>query len=104
MSEVRMLLLAGGTGFALGAIFFGGLRWTVSKGLASPRPGLWFLGSILIRMSLLVAVAYPVGHAGWDQLVVLLLAFIGARQLVLRRACGSLPNTAFRTREVLHAP
>lgn len=104
MSEVRMLLLAGGTGFVLGGIYFAGLRWTVSKGLASPRPALWFLGSTLIRMSLLMAVAYPVGQGGWDRLLVLLVGFIGARQWVLRRACGSLPNTAFRTREVLHAP
>jgi F1F0 ATPase subunit 2 len=104
MNEGWILLLAGVTGFALGAVFLGGLRWTLSKGLASPRPALWFLGSILTRMCLLLAVAYHVGDGGWDRLVVLLFGFMLARHLVLRCACGSLPDTPFRAKEVSHAP
>ena len=37
-------------GLVLGAIFFGGLWWTVRKGLSSQQPALWFLGSMLLRM------------------------------------------------------
>jgi F1F0 ATPase subunit 2 len=29
-------------GLLLGAIFFGGLWWTVRKGVSSKRPALWF--------------------------------------------------------------
>ena len=36
-------------GLVLGGVFFGGLWWTVQKGFASPRPALWFLGSLLLR-------------------------------------------------------
>jgi F1F0 ATPase subunit 2 len=46
MSEALMLGLAGVAGLLLGAIFFGGLWWTVRKGVASSRPALWFLGSL----------------------------------------------------------
>jgi len=52
-----LAFLAGGM---LGGIFFGGLWWTVRKAMASPRPWLWFLGSALLRMSLVVGGFYLV--------------------------------------------
>ena len=36
-------------GALLGVFFFGGLWWTVQKGVASERPAFWFLGSLLVR-------------------------------------------------------
>ena len=36
-------------GALLGAFFFGGLWWTVQKGVTSEQPALWFLGSLLLR-------------------------------------------------------
>ena len=52
MNETLTLVLALVTGVLLGAIFFGGLWWTVRKGVSSERPALWFLGSLLLRTSI----------------------------------------------------
>ena len=49
MSDILALALAFLAGALLGAFFFGGLWWTVQKGVASERPALWFLGSLLLR-------------------------------------------------------
>ena len=42
MNEPLTLVLALAAGGVLGAIFFGGLWWTVRKGVSSPQPALWF--------------------------------------------------------------
>jgi F1F0 ATPase subunit 2 len=52
MNEVSLLALALSAGLLLGAIFFGGLWWTVRKGASSEQPAFWFLGSLLLRMSI----------------------------------------------------
>ena len=59
MNELRrffiVTLIAG---LLLGAFFFGGLWWTVQKGLTSNNPVLWFYGSTLLRTSFAVAGFY----------------------------------------------
>ena len=55
MNETWILILAGVVGVLLGALFFGGLWWTVRKSVSSQRPALWFFGSFLLRMSLVLA-------------------------------------------------
>ena len=52
------LVLAWLAGRLLGAIFFGGLWWTVRKGVSSNAPALWFFGSLLLRMSIVLAGFY----------------------------------------------
>ena len=52
MNEVLLLALALSAGVLLGAIFFGGLWWTVRKGVSSEQPAFWFFGSLLLRMSI----------------------------------------------------
>ena len=52
MNETLALALALAAGVLLGAIFFGGLWWTVRKGVSSEQPALWFFGSLLLRMSI----------------------------------------------------
>ncbi len=52
MNEVLFLASAMAAGFLLGAFFFGGLWWTVKRGVSSQRPALWFFGSMLLRMSI----------------------------------------------------
>ncbi len=47
MTDTLTLVLAGVAGLGLGAVFFGGLWWTLRKSLKSPRPALWLLGSLL---------------------------------------------------------
>jgi F1F0 ATPase subunit 2 len=71
--------LAGG---ALGALFFGGLWWTVRRAIASPRPGVFLLASLVLRMSVLIAGFYAVAEGQWQRLVACLLGFLAARMLV----------------------
>ena len=42
MNEYLWLLLTGIGGIVLGSIFFGGLWWTVCRGMSSRQPALWF--------------------------------------------------------------
>jgi F1F0 ATPase subunit 2 len=79
MNEVLVLALAGVAGFALGAVFFGGLWWTVQKAVSSRRPALLFLGSLLLRMSITLAGFYAVGHADWQRLLACLFGFVVVR-------------------------
>ncbi len=84
MNEPLMLVLSGLAGGMLGVLFFGGLWWTVRKGLASPRPALWFLGSLVVRTSVVLAGFYLVGGGDGKRLITCLLGFIIARFVVMR--------------------
>lgn len=84
MGDMLMLLLSWVLGAGLGAIFFGGLWSTVRMGVSSPQPALWFLGSLLLRMSITLAGFYLVGRDHWQRLLVCLLGFFIARLVVVR--------------------
>src|ERR1019366_5345587 len=84
MNNLLFLALALMAGFLLGAIFFGGFWWMVRKGISSKSPALWFLGSILLRMSIVLGGFYFIGRGDWLRLVVCLLGFIIARIIVMR--------------------
>jgi F1F0 ATPase subunit 2 len=99
MNETLIVVLAGMAGSALGAIFFGGLWWTVRRGLSSKRPAFWFLGSLLVRMSIALPGFYFVGRGHWVRLVACLLGFVLARLVVM--GMTRLPHPA---REVSDAP
>lgn len=95
MNEALPLIPATLVGVLLGAIFFGGLLWTVKRGLlASRRPALLFLGSFLLRMGIAVAGFYLVGQGDWRRLVACLVGFVIARLLVTRLS-GKLGREAF---------
>jgi len=84
MNESLIQIFALVAGLLLGGVFFGGLWWSVHKGLSSKKPALWFLGSMLVRMSVVVAGFYFVGHEHWERLVLCLFGFVIARVLVVR--------------------
>ena len=44
------------TGLCSGAVFFGGLRWTVSRLEAAPRPALLMISSLLARTAFVTGV------------------------------------------------
>ena len=46
MNELLSLAVALAAGLLLGALFFGGLWWTVIRGSSSAHPALWFFGSM----------------------------------------------------------
>jgi F1F0 ATPase subunit 2 len=85
MSDIPALALAFFTGALLGVFFFGGLWWTVQRGITSERPALWFLASVLLRTSLILAGFYFVSQGHWSRIVVCLLGFVIARVVIVRR-------------------
>jgi F1F0 ATPase subunit 2 len=93
-----------GGGILLGAVFFGGLWWTVRVGVSARQPALWFLFSLLARSALTLAGFYLFSAGDWRRLLACLAGFTLARFLVTRFAGppGPLPATAVR--EEGHAP
>ena len=85
MSDLPALGLAFLAGALLGAFFFGGLWWTVQKGMTSERPALWFLGSLLLRTGVILAGFYFVSQGHWSRLGVCLLGFVVARVIVVKQ-------------------
>lgn len=85
-------LAAGLAGVVIGVAFFTGLWWSVRRGLASPRPGLWLLGSLLLRLALALAGFYWVGGGEWQRLLACLAGFLLGRWAVVRWSGGTLPS------------
>lgn len=104
MNELLILMLAGVAGAGLGVIFFGGLWWTVRKGLASPRPAFWFFGSVLIRMGLVLAGFYLVGAGRWERLLACLAGFIAARLIITRLVPAQTTIPSHPKEETADAP
>jgi F1F0 ATPase subunit 2 len=103
MNETLILVLALATGILLGAIFFGGLWWTVQKGVSSKRPALWFFGSLLLRTSIALVGFYFIARGHWERLLVCLLGFVVARLIVMRLTRAAEKPTYF-AQEASHAP
>ena len=103
MIETFTLLTAWAAGVFLGVGFFGGLWWTVRKGLSSKHPAFWFLGSLLLRTSIAVTGLYFVAFGHWERLLVCLFGFIMARLVVawLTRPTGD--NQTHSSEEASHA-
>ena len=84
MNNLVPLLGAVMAGATLGAFFFGGLWWTVQKGLTSNHPALWFFGSTLLRTSLVLVGFFFISAGDWKKLLACLLGFFIARVVVTR--------------------
>jgi F1F0 ATPase subunit 2 len=105
MNEALSLSAALIAGIVLGAFFFGGLWWTVRKGMASERVALWFLGSMLLRTSVVVLGFYFVLGDDWRRLVAGLLGFVVARTIVMRLTrAATQPNSNPFSQDASHAP
>jgi F1F0 ATPase subunit 2 len=104
MNEFLSLAPALAAGVLLGAIFFGGLWWTVRKGVSSEWPALWFFGSLPLRMSIAMAGFYFVGRGHWERWVPCLLGFVVARLVArwLTRSPGR--NQTAPAHEASYAP
>ncbi|MBE0532042.1 MAG: ATP synthase subunit I [Rhodospirillales bacterium] len=98
MNETLTLVLALAAGGGLGAVFFGGLWWTVRKGVSSKQPALWIFGSLLLRGILALVGFYFVSGGQWQRLLACLLGFVMAR-LVVTWLTQTLPAS-----EARHAP
>ena len=104
MYETLTLLLACVAGGMLGAIFFGGLWWTVRKGVSSKQPVFWFCGSLLLRMSIALVGFYFVGRGHWERLLLCLLGFVMARLVVTWLTRSSAESRIHPAQEASHAP
>jgi F1F0 ATPase subunit 2 len=103
MAEFFSLAPALAAGLLLGAFFFGGLWWTVIRGVSSPLPALWFLGSMLLRMSITLAGFYVVGREDWRRWLLCLLGFVLARLVVKRHTRPAAPHQNSRVPETNYA-
>ena len=105
MNDALGLVLAWVTGALLGAMFFGGLWWTVRKGFSSQRPALWLLGSLLLRMSialdwiLLCCPPAVIGSdcwcASWD---------LSWPRLIVTRLTRAAAKPTYLAQDASHAP
>jgi F1F0 ATPase subunit 2 len=84
MSDILALVLAFLIGSFLAAFFFGGLWYTVHRGVTSERPAIWFLGSLLLRTGIVLVGFYFVSHGHWSRLAACLLGFVMARVIVMK--------------------
>lgn len=84
MSDFLPAVLAGAAGGVLGAIFYGGLWWTVNRGLPSKEPAVWFFASMVLRTSLVAAGFYLITKGHWERALFCLAGFVVARLVVSR--------------------
>ncbi len=103
MIEMLRLAPALVAGVLLGAMFFGGLWWTVRKGISSQRPALWFFCSLLLRMSIALAGLYFVSGGHWERLLACLLGFVTARLIVTRLTRPPLKSRNASAKKACHA-
>jgi F1F0 ATPase subunit 2 len=102
-NETLQLIPALMTGIFLGAIFFGGLWWTVQKGLSSKYAALWFFGSLMLRTSIALAGFYLIALGSWERLLVCFPGFLMAR-LVVTRLTRAVEKPTCPAQGVSHAP
>lgn len=104
MDDAASLVLALATGVLLGVIFFGGLWWTIRKGLAPDHAALWFLASLLLRTSVVLAGFYLVAADSWRTLLACLVGFVTARLVVTWITRLPRPSRSAQIPEGSHAP
>jgi F1F0 ATPase subunit 2 len=103
MNEALRLMPSLASGVLLGVMFFGGLWWTVQKGVSSKWSALWFFGSLLLRTSIALAGFYFIARGHWEKLLVCLVGFIMARSVVIWLTRSSGENQTRPAQEVSHA-
>lgn len=104
MSDPQALLTALMAGGLLGALFFGGLWWTIGQALSAKIPALWIICSFILRTSVALAGFYAISGIHPEQLLASLLGFVMARLLVTRLTRSSVEAEARPRREANHAP
>ncbi len=81
-------LFAGG---ALGLFYFVSLRWAVGRALSSQHAALCFVGSMVLRTSVVLAGFYAVGQSHWERWGLCMLGFFLAKLLVVRMTAPASP-------------
>jgi F1F0 ATPase subunit 2 len=99
MNDLAPLVFAAFGGAVLGLVFYGGLYWTIRRGIESKMPALWFSGSLLLRTALVLVGLYAISGGDWHRLVACFPGFLLTRVLVTRWGYGSAERS-----EPLKAP
>jgi len=97
MNETIFLIVALVAGVLMGAIFFGGLWWTIRRATSSGRPAALFLASLLLRTLIAVAGFYFVSRDDWRRLLACMLGFFIARIVATRFARAPVQNGSLVT-------
>lgn len=84
MIEWLPMLAAVLGGVMIGLLFFGGLWWTVQRGVTARRPALLFLGSLLLRMSIAVGGFYWIGDRDFKRFIACTAGFVIGRVMIAR--------------------
>lgn len=79
MNDIPALAASFACGGALGAIFYGGLWWTVRRALSSRHAALWFSSSMVARTAAVLLGFFALSHHGWKRPVLCLLGFVASR-------------------------
>ncbi len=83
MNEVIFIGLAFLAGIGLGFLFFGGLWFTVKFATKSKIPTLWFVGSLALRLVLVLTGFYLIGVGDLIRLLSCFAGFFIAKFLVI---------------------
>ena len=104
MNEALTLAVPLAVGLVLGAVFFGGLWWTVVHAVSSKRPALWLLGSKVLRMGVALGGFYLVGGGRWERWLACLLGFVLARLATWRLTRSPAKRRTVSAPEARYAP
>ena len=104
MSEASRILLSLVSGALLGAMFFAGLRWTVSILLTARYAALLAPASFVVRAGTLLGGFYLVSGSHWERLAACLLGFCIARGVMLRQTLAAAQFSPHAAGEAEHAP
>ncbi|MFO8068586.1 MAG: ATP synthase subunit I [Alkalibacterium sp.] len=70
-------------GVILGIIFFGGLYWTIQKLTEVKQPGLLMIGSLIVRMAVLLSVLFYVSKSGYKGILYAMLGMFLVRVIMI---------------------
>ena len=90
MITVAILASAFAAGLVLGAFYFIALWRTVRKIPDTQSPARLILGSLVVRMAVVLPGFYFVMSGHWERLVMALIGFILVRKLLTRRFGSSV--------------
>ncbi len=89
MSEIIWIIVSIVMGLALGLFFYGGLYWTVKKGLTAKHPGLIFSGSLFLRIAVTLWGFLWVSQGHISRILACLAGFLVIRGISLYYERGS---------------
>ena len=92
MNELFPLTGAAAAGVALGAIFYGGLWWSVRR-LCVKAEGAWLPAGFAVRTLIVLAGFVAIARRDWRDLAACLAGFLVCR-IAMTRLLGARPGTA----------